>query len=327
LNKLALITEGEGTVTFHVVQGTTYQIAMDGEDGAQGEFSWSLLLSRSPSNDLFASRVDLGTAQDVIWGTTVNASREPGEPLPAGMAGGGSVWYRWTAPGSGTATFAFYGYNGTSTMGVYLGSSLTNLLLLAQAPNERGWAQVDFYAVEGTTYQIAISDVPGNEGDFGFLMTATPPIPPNLGPSSPRMTVGGYTLHLKGAKGQSFILQASTNLTTWVNVVIDTFLDDTLEYTDSDAAAFPQRFYRVLPLDSVFSSRVVQVAVAQPLSAGHFQVRVLGPSGQPFVLQTSTNLLEWSEVTRGFIYGGQFDRSESIAPADEKRFYRALPLK
>src|SRR4029453_13648523 len=89
--------------SFQAVQGATYRIAIDGLNAVIGTFE--LLVSLAPANDDFANAEAISGESGSVAGTTVGASRQPGEPdyLEA------SVWYRWTAPSNGWATFELCG--------------------------------------------------------------------------------------------------------------------------------------------------------------------------------------------------------------------------
>src|SRR5204863_236523 len=94
-------------VAFTAVAGTTYRIAVDGFGGATGSITLHLAGpagSSGPANDNFASAITISGSTSTQTGTNVGATKETGEPSHAGNAGGHSVWWSWTAPGSGQAT-------------------------------------------------------------------------------------------------------------------------------------------------------------------------------------------------------------------------------
>src|SRR3954452_20085540 len=68
-----------------------------------------LLVSASnatpPSNDSFSAANVLLPATGSRNGTNVDATKEAGDRSHAGNSGGGSVWYKWTAPANGNASF------------------------------------------------------------------------------------------------------------------------------------------------------------------------------------------------------------------------------
>src|SRR6185295_1114760 len=51
-----------------------------------------------PPNDNFANAIALQTNSGTLSGSSVSATREPGEPNHAGFMGDKSVWYSWTSP-------------------------------------------------------------------------------------------------------------------------------------------------------------------------------------------------------------------------------------
>src|SRR5207302_7589647 len=62
----------------------------------------------APVEDNFANRLALTLPGgfELRSGSNALATRETGEPLPAGKPGTHSVWYKWTAPADGIAEFS-----------------------------------------------------------------------------------------------------------------------------------------------------------------------------------------------------------------------------
>jgi alpha-tubulin suppressor-like RCC1 family protein len=124
-----------------------------------------------PPNDNFANAIALTTGNGTLTGTNVNATRESGEPLHAGYMGDKSVWYTWTAPVNGQATFDTIGSNFDTTLSVYLGTSLG--LLGTIAVNDDIVVGVDkasrvqFNVTAGNTYRIVID---GWNSEFGNVI-------------------------------------------------------------------------------------------------------------------------------------------------------------
>ena len=101
-------------------------------------------------------------------------------------------------------------------------------------------------------------------------------------------------------------------------------LGNRAEVIDSDSGLFDKRFYRLLPMDALFSQARLTARDPRAGLSG-FLVPVKGPAGQPFSLQASTNLVDWVELDRGYLT----DRPTEILDADQLplRFYRAEPLR
>lgn len=53
-----------------------------------------------------------------------------------------------------------------------------------------------------------------------------------------------FQFRLAGTSGQSYILQGSTNLTSWTSLLTNT--TPLFDYTDTNATNFHNRFYRAL---------------------------------------------------------------------------------
>ena len=137
----------------------------------------------APPNDAFADAVDLGSlTAEFFEGTTVNATKETGEPAHAGNAGGKSVWFSWTAPGDGSVphlalrTIASF----DTLLGVYTGPAVDNLVEVASNDDgTSGGSTVSFAATPGETYRIAVDGFAGKSGSF-FLTAAPSPVNDNF---------------------------------------------------------------------------------------------------------------------------------------------------
>src|SRR5439155_6667083 len=132
-----------------------------GFSGASGNvsLSWSLNLPVTPANDMFANAQAIGGSSGNATGSNVGATKEAGEPSHAGNPGGASVWYTWTAPSAGQATIKTAGSNFDTLLGVYRGSSVSALTLVAandDVTSGVGTSQVGFTATAGVTYMVAV---------------------------------------------------------------------------------------------------------------------------------------------------------------------------
>lgn len=147
----------DATCEFVGAAGTEYLIAVDGYGTSAGTFTLTLAATPPPPNDNFANRAVLTGTDTTVTGSNVSASKEPGEPNHAGLAGGQSVWWTWTAPASGWVTVKSSG-NLSMLLGVYTGDSVTALTEVASG-RVISWqipAVAGFNATAGTTYQIAV---------------------------------------------------------------------------------------------------------------------------------------------------------------------------
>jgi hypothetical protein len=112
----------------------------------------------SPSNnDAFINAQVITGVSGTVSGTNATATTEPGEPDHGGGTGGGSVWYRWTAPSAGTATFTTCGSDFDTVLAAYTGNAVNSLTPLASNDDSCGLqSSVSFSATAGVTYRIAV---------------------------------------------------------------------------------------------------------------------------------------------------------------------------
>jgi hypothetical protein len=162
----------QSSIEFPAVEGTTYRIVVDGLKGATGAFDLELVLR--PANDDYAGGVVLTGDSGTLAASNVGASRELDEPVELTS----SVWFRWTAPSSGPATFETCGSAFDTTLYAYTGSELAALTLLASNDDACDRAsRMHFEATAGTTYAIAVDGYAGAQGDITLAWNRNPPPP------------------------------------------------------------------------------------------------------------------------------------------------------
>ncbi|MSU64049.1 MAG: hypothetical protein EXS31_16925, partial [Pedosphaera sp.] len=131
-----------------------------GKSGFEAGFITSLAARlASRVNDDFPGQALAGESGSALW-FNYQATAQPSEPrhdsfVPARR----SVWGRWTAPASGTATFDTFGADFNAVLAAYTGGSLSSLTQIAsdtRGQNGRGQCQISFPAVAGQTYYIAV---------------------------------------------------------------------------------------------------------------------------------------------------------------------------
>ncbi|HVF42473.1 MAG TPA: NF038122 family metalloprotease [Pyrinomonadaceae bacterium] len=123
-----------------------------------------------PDNDNFANAVTIQGASGTVNGTNLSATKEPGEPDHADT-GGASVWYKWTAPATGTVTFDTVGSDYDTTLAAYTGASVNSLAKLTENDDivlgDNVRSRISFTANAGVTYRIAVD---GFDGDTGSIV-------------------------------------------------------------------------------------------------------------------------------------------------------------
>ncbi|TAK94045.1 MAG: HYR domain-containing protein [Verrucomicrobia bacterium] len=172
------------TVSASLASSGTYTVIVANNLGAFATATASLVLSGGnildlPVGDNFADAIDLsgygnGTNGIVAGDNSLATFEPPFEPLHAGKPGGRSVWYRWCTPAGskGIATFRTSGSTFDTLMGVYQGTTLSNLVEVASDEDDGGFysSECRFNAFYNTTnnscYYIAVDGLTGVGGPF-----------------------------------------------------------------------------------------------------------------------------------------------------------------
>lgn len=136
-----------------------------------------LILPLEAAGDNFVMGVPLGNrSSGILQSTNVGATKETGEPNHGGKPGGSSVWYRWTAPTNGIATFRTLGSSFDTLLAVYTGPNVSNLTVIASDEDSGGFltSLVRFSAVANREYAIAVDGFGDTEGEFALSWELTP---------------------------------------------------------------------------------------------------------------------------------------------------------
>src|SRR5206468_6088524 len=141
-----------------------------GQAMAVGNFTASALISAPPpANDNWANAALASGGSGSASGANDGATTESGEPLSLnGVPTGKTVWWKWTAPASGTVVFDTKGSSFDTVLGVFTGSSVSTLSPVAADDDGGGslTSQASFGAVAGTTYYLQV-------GSFGAGTTGS----------------------------------------------------------------------------------------------------------------------------------------------------------
>jgi hypothetical protein len=151
---------------------------------------------KPPINDNFASPLVISTAFYQFATTNLGATRETGEPdngapfydannnfTDPGGEGHTSVWWSYTAPGSGYMDITVSPATFNPLIAVYQGTVVTNLNLIVSS--SQGWGvpgtmedilanNVHFNVASGAIYRIAVDGYAQSSGSFTFTSQFTP---------------------------------------------------------------------------------------------------------------------------------------------------------
>lgn len=143
-------------------------------------------LPQLPGANDFAAAVVLDGPSGIVAGNNADATRDPGEPLHGGKPGGHSVWYRWTAPATGRATFSTRGSAMDTLLAAYTGTAVDALVEVASDDDALGdgffTSEILFNATAGATYSIAVATLGNASGNYalGWNLAADAPTIPRI---------------------------------------------------------------------------------------------------------------------------------------------------
>src|SRR5207247_5308888 len=194
-------------------------------------------------HDLFASAIALPGTAGSANANNLSDSKEPGELDHAGETGGASAWYRWPAPANGLVSLDTQGSALDTLLAVYTGSQVGSLSVIASnhyAGVSLG-SRVDFAAVAGTVYSIAVDGLDGAQWTFQLNWRAQ--MQPRFTALAPQIG-GGLQLTLTGGTSDHYEIQTSSDLINWTTLRLVTNVTGTVQFVDPPAVN-PQ-FYRAV---------------------------------------------------------------------------------
>ena len=137
------------------------------------------------------------------------------------------------------------------------------------------------------------------------------------------LTNGGFQLAFYGTVGSNYTLQASTSLTNWTTLLNFTCTNASTFVVDTAAKNFSKRFYRVAQ-GTLLGPIMLGFGSTHPWSTNGFNLTLQGPVGSNYIIQVSTNLVNWQPVTNFTITNSPFSFQDATATNYNRRFYRAM---
>ncbi|MBV9956787.1 MAG: VCBS repeat-containing protein [Acidobacteria bacterium] len=135
-----------------------------------------------PANDNFANAQALSGASGSVSGTNVEATSEPNEPNIVSGGTMNSVWYKFTAPSTGSLNIDTNGAGTISSdapIAVFTGAAVDSLSKLTENGSyvPFGYSRMTFGVTSGTTYYIKVEGFGSLTGTFTLNYTLTPASP------------------------------------------------------------------------------------------------------------------------------------------------------
>ena len=134
----------------------------------------------------------------------------------------------------------------------------------------------------------------------------------------PASRADGYLNVTSNGVAQCYVIQATTNFVSWVNVQTNTTAGSRLLFVDAAASASPRRFYRAIACNALSAS---QPSVITQLPNHQMQLTFPAVGGGNYVIQASTNLIHWENLGTAASVNGQVQFTDSYDNYT-RRFYR-----
>jgi len=175
------------------------------------------------------------------------------------------------------------------------------------------------------TVTVVAKDTLNNSSQQQITVTYNPPQLSGIALSS-----GVFSFVLNGQAGSNYVIYASSDLVHWTPFATNTIpAQGFIGIVDPSAGGYSHRFYQAVPVGTVVigpppSPQLTGVGVG---TNGMFFFNLNGPVGSNYVIQVSSNLVNWvNQATNGIPAGGVSVLDFPIQTNQPHMFYRALPL-
>ncbi len=136
-----------------------------------------------------------------------------------------------------------------------------------------------------------------------------------------------FGFNLSAASGQAVVVEASTNLVTWIPIHTNLMGGSGLFlFRDPESSPRPRRFYRARLYVGALPPPTIPSGSALGFQTGRFGFNIAGVAGQAVLVETSTNLQSWLPLQTNILDAALFYFSDSAASNAPSRFYRARLL-
>jgi hypothetical protein len=252
---------------------------------------------RVPGDD-FEQRIAL-TGFNAVAAPLANAgaTKESGEPAHAGNAGGGSLWWTWTAPGSDVVQVSTHGSSFRTLLAAYTGTNVNGLALITNSAALAGsnGTAFTFSAVSNTTYHFAVDGFAAATGTVALALS-----PPNgfLLTQPARLTNDWFRFTILSPPGLVLRVEAGATLGSWTTLAVITNTTGSYDFVDTTSAGVPVRYYRgAVGAAPVGSTNPPVLGSALRLPDGTFQFTILGVTSRNVQIQAGSTPHAFTPLT------------------------------
>jgi hypothetical protein len=156
--------------------GAIYHVVVSGLAGSSGPLVLRWARGQAPANDELARAEELTGSAGRAAGSTAGATAEAGEPAHDGS--GASIWYRWTAPFSGTVVFDSCASSFDSLVTALAGVPPVDLEARGRGSDDDCGSlrsRIEFRVSAGSAYLIAVDGTDGAAGEVTLSWFLAPP--------------------------------------------------------------------------------------------------------------------------------------------------------
>jgi hypothetical protein len=220
----------------------------------------------------------------------------------------GHVTLAWQASSSTNKTgyYVYYGlksgsYNYEISVGKQTSVTISNL-------------------IEGATYYFTATTHDGGESPFSNVASFTVPVNPTNHQAMvtlPSPVAGQYKFVVSGANDLEYVVERSTDLIHWTPIMTNTA---PLFFTATNGVS-KQTYYRTVAYQPVGTNESTARLIAPTRTPETFSFEVTGGAGQTYIVQTSSNLVNWTAIDTNV---APFDFVATNFDEPSQRFYRAV---